>query len=51
MIQQLGYNNPGNNGPLGIADSQGGYTYYADYTSALKNAKAGDTIVQFANII
>ena len=51
MIQQLGYNNPGNNGPLGIADSQGNYTYYADYTSALKNAKAGDTIVQFANII
>lgn len=51
MIQQLGYNNPGNNGPLGIADSRGNYTYYADYTSALQAARSGDTIVQFANII
>ena len=51
MIQQLGYGVSGNIGVLGIADSQGGYTYYADYTSALQSAKAGDTIVQFANII
>ena len=50
-IQQLGYNNPSNIGVLGIMNSQGNYTYYADYTSALQSAKAGDTIVQFANIV
>ena len=32
-------------------NSQGNYTYYADYASALQSAKAGDTIVQFANIV
>ena len=37
--------------PLGIADSEGSYTYYSDYTSAMADAVLGDTIEQFGNII
>jgi len=49
--QQLGYNNPGNIGVLGIANADGNFTYYADYRTALANAKNGETIVQFADIV
>ena len=51
MIQQLGYNQAGNVGALAIANSSGNFTYYPDYTTALANAKSGDTIVQFQNIV
>jgi len=52
MIQQLGYNNPGQDtGVVGIANGQGDYVCYPDYTTAMAAAKAGDTIVQFADIV
>lgn len=38
-------------GKLGIADSNGQYTYYSDYTSAMAAAVAGQTIEQFADIV
>ena len=49
--QQLGYNQSGNVGVLGISDGKGGYVYYNDYTTALREAVSGQTIVQFADII
>ena len=36
---------------LGIADTDGVYTYYSDYSSAMASAVSGDTIEQFGNII
>ena len=50
-IQQLGYNVSGNIGVLGIADSSGNWKYYPDYTTALREAVSGQTIVQFADIV
>lgn len=36
---------------IGIADTNGVYTFYSDYASAIAAASAGDTIEQFGDIV
>ena len=49
--KNLGWEQVASNfGILGIADAAGEYTYYADYTTAMAAASAGDVIEQFGNI-
>lgn len=40
----------GASGVLGIADTSGSYTFYADYSAAITAASAGETVEQFGNI-